>query len=84
MGNKASQLLEDILKMMEERRARMGIGKEELAKRMGVSPKTYYNWINEETDIPGSALLRLAALFNTEVDYLLRGSKFSSCQQVTN
>lgn len=36
---------------IEAERVRNGYTKEELAKILGISLKTYYNWIKEETDI---------------------------------
>ena len=47
-----------MLRSIEAERVRKGWTKEELAKKLNVSTKTYYNWINEETDVPSSALLR--------------------------
>ena len=44
-----------MLRNIEAERARNGYTKEEMASRLGVSIKTYYNWINGETDIPSSA-----------------------------
>ncbi len=38
-----------------------------------VSVKTYYNWINEETDMPITKLVTLSCLFGTSIDYLLQG-----------
>lgn len=36
--------------------------------------KTYYNWINEETDMPISFLIKMKLMFRTTADYLLEGS----------
>lgn len=66
-----------MLRNIEAERARQGKNKEQLAKDLGISVKTYYNWINEETDIPGSALLKLAKIFSVSIEYLLTGSKFA-------
>ena len=49
-----------MLRSIEAERVRKGWTKEELAKKLNVSTKTYYNWINEETDVPSSALLRMS------------------------
>ena len=62
-----------MLRNIEAERVRKGWTKEETAKKLGVSLKTYYNWINEETDVPSSALLRMSQIFGTNVDYLLIG-----------
>ena len=62
-----------MLSSIEAERARNGLTKEELAKKLGVSIKTYYNWINEETDMPITKLVTLSRLFGTDIDYLLQG-----------
>ena len=63
-----------MLASIEAERVRKGLTKEELAKKLGVSVKTYYNWVNEETDVPSSALLRMSKMFGTDIDYLLIGA----------
>lgn len=60
-----------MLRNIEAERVRNGYTKEELSQKMGVSMKTYYNWINEKTDIPSSALIKMSQLFRTDVNYLL-------------
>lgn len=60
-----------MLRNIEAERVRNGYAKEELAKKLGVTMRTYYNWINEETDIPSSALIKMSMLFHTDVNYLL-------------
>lgn len=62
-----------MLTSIEAERARNRFTKEELAKKLGVSVKTYYNWINEETDIPSTKLVLMARMFDTNIDYLLEG-----------
>ncbi len=62
-----------MLRNIEAERARNGFSKEGLAKKMGVSVKTYYNWINEETDIPSTKLVLMSKIFDTDIDYLLKG-----------
>lgn len=62
-----------MLNNIEAERVRNQFSKEELARRLGVSVKTYYNWINEDTDVPSSALIKMSNMFNTDVDYLLKG-----------
>lgn len=56
---------------IEAERVRNGLTKENLAEKLNVSLKTYYNWVNGETDIPGSALLKMANLFKVSIEYLL-------------
>ena len=63
-----------MLNSIEAERVRNRLTKEEIAKRLGISVKTYYNWINEDTDVPSSALLKMSAMFGTNIDYLLKGS----------
>lgn len=70
-----------MLSNIEAERVRNRMSKEQLATEMKVSVKTYYNWIKEETDIPGSALLKLSSLFGVGVEYLLNGSKYSTAKQ---
>lgn len=62
-----------MLNSVEAERVRNRLTKGELAKQLGVSVKTYYNWINEDTDVPSSALLKMSTLFGTNIDYLLKG-----------
>ena len=62
-----------MLRSIEAERARNQLTKEELATKLGISVKTYYNWLYEETDIPGTALLKMSALFKKDVEYLMEG-----------
>ncbi|MCM1181489.1 MAG: helix-turn-helix domain-containing protein [Clostridium sp.] len=62
-----------MLNNIEAERVRYRLTKEELAKKLNVSVKTYYNWINEETDAPISKLVIMARMFGTKVDYLIEG-----------
>ena len=62
-----------MLNSIEAERVRNRLTKEELATRLGVSVKTYYNWINEETDVPGIALVKMSRMFGTDIDYLMKG-----------
>lgn len=56
---------------IEAERTRKRFTKEELAKRLGISLKTYYNWLNEDTDIPGTKLMEMATLFGVTMEYLM-------------
>lgn len=56
---------------IEAERARARLSKEALAKKLGISVKTYYNWLNEETDIPGTKLMEMASLFGVTMEYLM-------------
>ena len=62
-----------MLSNIEAERVRRRWSKEELASKLGVSLKTYYNWVNEDTDVPSSALIKMSEMFGTSVDYLLEG-----------
>ena len=62
-----------MLNSIEAERVRRGWTKEKIAKELGVSTKTYYNWINEETDVPSTALVKMSKMFGTDIDYLLEG-----------
>lgn len=63
-----------MLSNIEAERARKGLTKDNLASSLGVTRTTYRNWVNEETDIPSSALLKMSKLFGTDIDYLLEGA----------
>lgn len=58
---------------IEAERVRNQFTKEELAEKLGVSLKTYYNWINEERDVPSKKLYQMSRIFDTSMDYLLKG-----------
>lgn len=64
-----------MLNNIEAERVRNQMSKEKLAQKLGVSLRTYYNWINEDTDVPSSALLKMSSIFNVEIGYLLEGCK---------
>lgn len=64
-----------MLSNIEAERVRKRMTKEGLAKELGVSAKTYYNWINEETDVPSSALIKMSKLFGVDIDYLLKENR---------
>jgi excisionase family DNA binding protein len=55
---------------IDAERARNGLTIEELSKRIGVTRKTYYNWV-KNGNIPQSKLKSLAELFGVSADYLL-------------
>ena len=65
-----------MLNNIEAERARKGWSKKEISKILGISIKTYYNWISEETDIPSTALIRMSKMFGTDIEYLLEGMSF--------
>ena len=49
---------------IEAERVRNGMSKEDLATELGISLRTYYNWINQLTAIPSTALKKMSALRN--------------------
>ena len=55
---------------IEAERARRGFSKDEFAEKLGVSRKTYYNWVSMGK-IPQSKLEEMANLFGTSTEYLL-------------
>lgn len=62
-----------MLRNIEAERVRRGMSKKELSSKLGTSLKTYYNWVNEVTDIPGIALVKMSKIFDTDVGYLMEG-----------
>ena len=55
---------------IEVERVRRGLSKDEVAEKLGVSRKTYYNWV-VKGNIPHRSVKRLAQFFNVSADYLL-------------
>jgi len=55
---------------IEAERARKGISNDSLAETLGVTRKTLFNWM-EKGNIPTTALIRMADMFNCSIDYLL-------------
>ena len=51
---------------IEAERARNRLTKEEFASKIGVSSKTYYNWLNGTSPIPSTALIKMAKLIVCE------------------
>lgn len=45
--------------------------KEELSAKLGISSKTYSNYVKGDTPIPSNVLINMARLFNCRTDYLL-------------
>lgn len=59
---------------IEKERIKRKITQGQLAMKIGVSHKTYYNWINEVRDIPSRKLQRLAKILDVTMEYLLESS----------
>ena len=55
---------------IEAERGRLGLTKEEISSRLGITSKTYNHYISG-SPIPSDVLERMARLFNCSVDYLL-------------
>lgn len=56
---------------IEAERVRLRMSRTYLAELLGVSLRTYSNWMNGTRDIPSSVLVKMAKLFNCSTDYLL-------------
>mgnify|MGYP000001797913 CR=1 FL=1 len=52
-----------------------GISQRCICQELGISIKTYHNWIKGDTAIPSFALIKLANKFNVSIDYLLEIKK---------
>lgn len=56
---------------IEAERARNGMSKAELAKKLNVSNATLNNWQNGTTELPIKKLVELSDLFHVSSDYLV-------------
>ena len=56
---------------IEAERGRLGLSKEDFAKKLGIATKTYYNWINGTNPIPSNILIKMSVLCNANTDYVL-------------
>lgn len=60
------------MRNIEAERVRLRMQKQEMADYLGVTPRTYYNWITREKyEMPGHMYVKLAGLFETSTDYLM-------------
>lgn len=50
--------------------ARNNMTVEDLVQRIGVTRKTYYNWVHSNK-IPSTKLIEIAKLFGCSIDYLV-------------
>lgn len=55
---------------IDAERARNGMTVEQLTEKLGVSRKTYYNWLSKGK-IPSAAISKMTEIFNVSADYLL-------------
>ena len=60
---------------IEAERARLGLSKDEFAKKLGIETKTFYNWLNGVNPIPSDVLMEMARMSNSTMDYLMGLSK---------
>ena len=56
---------------IEAERARNNLTKQSISAKLGISSKTYWNYINGYTPIPSDVLLSLSDMFHCSTDYLL-------------
>lgn len=56
---------------IEAERGRKQLTKENMAKVLGISSKTYLSYIRGERPIPSDKLLKMAQMFHCTTDYLL-------------
>jgi transcriptional regulator with XRE-family HTH domain len=56
---------------LEAERGRRQLTKEALADAVGISTRTYNNYVQGNTPIPSDVLLRFSSLFRCSADYLL-------------
>lgn len=56
---------------IEAERVRKQMTKEDLSATLGITPKTYLNYVRGDTAIPSNILISMARLFNCRTDYLL-------------
>lgn len=59
---------------IEAERGRNNLSKEELSRKLGITSRTYRNYL-EGGSIPSDKLLMMAAMFNCSTDYLLGRSE---------
>lgn len=56
---------------IEAERARIGMSKDDFAKKLGIATKTYYNWLNGVNPIPSDRLIEMSSICDSKIDYLL-------------
>lgn len=59
-------------KNIECRRKEKELSKCDISKMLGISLKTYYNWLNGTTNIPSNKLIILAEILDSSIDFLLK------------
>lgn len=56
---------------IEAERARLGLTKQDIGARLGVTAETYSAYVKERRPIPSDTLLAMVKLFDKSADYLL-------------
>lgn len=56
---------------IEVERARIGMSKDDFAKKLGIATKTYYNWLNGVNPIPSDRLIKMSFICDSKIDDLL-------------
>lgn len=56
---------------IEAERLRVGMSKGDLSDEVGITSRSYYNYIHGINPIPSKVLIKFSRLFNCSVDYLL-------------
>lgn len=56
---------------IEAERARLGLSKDNFARSLGITTKTYYNWLNGVNPIPSDVLVKMSGICKADTDYLL-------------
>lgn len=60
-----------MLMNIEAERVRHRYTKKELAKKLNVSTKTYYNWVSGKSEVPADKIRFLKKMWGVSADYLL-------------
>jgi len=56
---------------IESERARSGMSRRQLAAALGINRETYFDWLEGKYPVPYCFCLKMADMFNCNVDYLL-------------
>lgn len=56
---------------IEVERVRHQLNKTELSKELGITSRTYTNYVRGESPIPSDVLIKMASVFRCTTDYLL-------------
>jgi len=62
---------------IESLRKKKKLSQEEICKSLGISKKTYYNYVHKDI-IPSDVLVRLSNIFQCSIDYLLGTVEYTS------